>query len=59
MTGTLPPMAAVTLMLTIAAILALVAGGVWMIAKRNERQRGVLMIVCALVLLGNVLIWTA
>ena len=40
------------------AIGALLTGGVWLVAKRQDRQRGVLMIIAALVLLGNVLIWT-
>jgi hypothetical protein len=39
------------------AVFALVAGGGWMIARRNNRKQGVLMLVAALVLLGNVLIW--
>ena len=43
-------------LLTIAAII-LVWGGVTMIRK-GDRTRGVLMIVCAVVLAGNVLIWT-
>ncbi|WP_213979940.1 hypothetical protein [Sphingomonas sp. dw_22] len=47
------------LMLSIAVIAtgALVWGGVttW---RRGERQKGVLMIVAAVVLLGNVLVWT-
>ncbi|MCR5871828.1 MULTISPECIES: hypothetical protein [unclassified Sphingomonas] len=43
-------------LLTIAAII-LVWGGVTMIRK-GDRTKGVLMIVCALVLVGNVLIWT-
>lgn len=42
-------------LLTIAAIV-LVWGGVTMIRK-GDRTKGVLMIVCALVLVGNVLIW--
>ncbi|MDB5662838.1 MAG: hypothetical protein JWM38_1137 [Sphingomonas bacterium] len=43
------------------AVFALVAGGVWLIAKKADRKRGVLMLVMALVLLGNVLIlaWPA
>lgn len=43
-------------LLTIAAIV-LVWGGVTMIRK-GDRTKGVLMIVCAVVLAGNVLIWT-
>lgn len=46
------------LMLSIAvlAMFALVWGGVRTL--RTERKRGVLMLVAALVLLGNLLIWT-
>ena len=40
------------------ASFALVAGGVWLIAKRRDTKRGALMIVAALVLFGNVLILT-
>jgi hypothetical protein len=39
------------------AVIALVAGGYSLLKKPGERFRGVLMIVAALVLLGNVLIW--
>lgn len=39
------------------AVGALLTGGVWLIAKRKDRQRGILMIIAALVLLGNVLLW--
>ena len=47
-----------SLMLSIAmvAIGVLVWGGVRTL--RSDRQKGVLMLVCALVILGNVLIWT-
>jgi hypothetical protein len=48
--------ALLSIMLIAAA--ALVWGGWRMIAKRGQRQKGVLMIICALVLLGNVLIWS-
>ncbi|OAN57095.1 hypothetical protein [Sphingomonas sp. TDK1] len=46
------------LMMSIAvlAVLALAWGGVTVV-RRGDRQRGVLMLVCALVILGNVLIW--
>jgi hypothetical protein len=37
---------------------ALAAGGVTMLAKRRDRTKGILMIVCALVLWGNVAIMT-
>jgi hypothetical protein len=39
------------------AAFALVWGGAWLIAKRRDRKRGILMIVAAAVLIGNVLIW--
>jgi len=39
------------------AVFALVLGGGWMIFKRHEKKQGVLMLIAALVLLGNVLIW--
>lgn len=40
------------------AIGALVWGGFWMALKRGQKLKGVLMVVCALVLLANVLIAT-
>ena len=46
------------LMLSIAvvAMFALVWGGVRLL--KADRTKGVLMIVCALVILGNLLVWT-
>jgi hypothetical protein len=40
------------------AVFALIAGGAWLVGKARDRKRGVLMIVAAVVLLGNVLIWS-
>jgi hypothetical protein len=40
------------------AAFALAGGGAWLIAKGRDRKKGSLMVVCALVLLGNVLVWT-
>ncbi len=40
------------------AVLALAVGGVWALARRPNKLQGVLMLVAALVLLGNILIWT-
>jgi len=42
--------------IAVAAMFALVWGGVKQF--RIDRTKGVLMIVCAFVLLGNLLIWT-
>ena len=41
----------------IAAILLLVFG-VKLAMKPEERQRGLLMIACGIIFIGNVLIWT-
>ncbi len=50
---------AATLM-SIAVIAAFLvgAGGMWLIVKRRDVKKGALMLVAALVMLGNVLIWT-
>ena len=40
------------------ATFALGAGGAWMIVKRGNVKKGALMLLAALVMLGNVLIWT-
>lgn len=39
------------------AFFACLIGGGWMIAKGVDRRKGVLLLVMAVVLLGNVLIW--
>ncbi|MBO9713544.1 hypothetical protein [Sphingomonas sp.] len=44
--------------LVMLAVIALAAGGVATI-RRGDRTKGVLMIVCALVILGNLAIWLA
>lgn len=54
MTG---PSALILSILMIAAFL-LAAGGTWLILKREERHKGSLMLLAALVALVNVLIWT-
>lgn len=53
--GLLPSIA---LSIAMLAIGALIWGGFWMALKRGQKQKGVLMVICAFVLLGNVLIWT-
>ena len=49
---------AVLLSITMIAAFLLGAGGIWLIVKQRDRKKGLLMIVAAVVLVGNVLIWT-
>ncbi|MGK6319698.1 hypothetical protein [Sphingomonas sp. DT-204] len=51
-------MANVTAAVAMIAVFALAAGGLYLIARRRERTKGALMLACAAVILGNVLIWT-
>ena len=53
--GTLGSLA---LSIAMIATFLLGGGGVWLIVKRGDVKKGVLMLVAALVLLANVLIWT-
>ena len=39
-------------------VFALAAGGAYVLIKRRDRKRGVLMLAASAVILGNVLIWT-
>ena len=43
--------------IAVLAAFALVWGGIVLIRRERERQKGVLMIVAAFVLLANLLIW--
>ncbi|MBX3561738.1 MAG: hypothetical protein KF780_07970 [Sphingomonas sp.] len=54
MTGT----AAFLLSIMVLASFALVGGGVYLIARGGDRRKGALMLVAALVLIGNVAILT-
>ena len=40
------------------AAFACLAGGAYLLVSRRDRTKGVLMLVMAAVLVGNVLIWT-
>jgi hypothetical protein len=46
------------LSIAILAAFALAGGGLWLLVKKCERKQGGLMLLAALVLLANVLIWT-
>ncbi|MHA6720945.1 hypothetical protein ACX40Y_16050 [Sphingomonas sp. RS6] len=43
--------------IAVLAVFALLVGGV-IVVRRGDRTRGVLMLACAVVIMGNVLIWT-
>ncbi len=55
MAGGVDPTIATLVML---AVFALAAGGA-VTLRKGERQKGLLMIGCAIVVLGNLLIWAA
>ncbi len=50
--------AATILSILVLATFALVGGGAYFLIKRKERKQGVLMLIAAAVLFGNVLVWT-
>lgn len=49
---------AALLSILVLATFALVAGAIYMLVKRKERKQGILMLVAAAVMFGNVLVWT-
>lgn len=51
-----PALNPILLSIAVAGMFALVWGGVRLLG--TDRTKGMLMIVCALVILGNLLIWT-
>ena len=52
-----PQINPILLSIAVLATFALVWGGV-VVWRKGDRQKGVLMVIAAAVLLGNVLIWT-
>ncbi len=56
MGGQLSQAASILLSLATCGVILLAWGG-WRTIRRGDRQKGVLMLVCAAVVLGNVLIW--
>jgi hypothetical protein len=54
----LSTLASTLLSIAVLAAFALVGGGAYLIVKRTNRLQGVLMLVMAAVLIGNVLVWT-
>lgn len=57
-TGQLGALASTMLSVLVIAAVVLAWGGWRMITKRGDRQKGILMLACAFVLVVNVLIWT-
>jgi hypothetical protein len=56
-----PPMTglpAALLSILVLATFALVAGALYLLIGRKERKRGILMLLAAAVMFGNVLVWT-
>jgi hydrogenase-4 membrane subunit HyfE len=50
--------ASAALSLAVLAAFALVAGGLYLLVAKRNRKQGLLMLLTAAVLFGNVLIWT-
>ncbi|WP_380874765.1 hypothetical protein ACFB49_01210 [Sphingomonas sp. DBB INV C78] len=40
------------------AVFALIGGGIYLLRTGRDRRKGVLMLIAAVVLFGNVLLWT-
>ena len=55
---TMGPIASAALAIAMIAAFLLMLGGIRLIRRGQFRQQGWLMIVAALVLVGNVLVWT-
>ena len=51
-------LASALLAITMIAAMLLLIFGVKLALKPEERQRGLLMIACGIIFIGNVLIWT-
>ena len=51
-------LASTLLSIAVLAAFVLAGGGIYLVAKRINRVQGVLMLIMAAVLIGNVLVWT-
>ena len=52
------PMHAALLSILMIAAFLLAAGGIWLVAKRRDLKKGLLMLFAAAVFLGNGVVWT-
>ncbi len=57
-TQTLTGIGAAAPAIAMLGMFACIAGGIYLIATKRDRKKGVLLLVMSLVLLGNVLVWT-
>lgn len=56
--GVAQAMSAMAPAISMLAVFALIFGGIYLLVKKRERQKGILMLVLAVVIFGNVVIWT-
>ena len=56
--GIAQAMSATAPAISMLAVFALIFGGVYLLVKRRERQKAALMLVLAVVIFGNVVMWT-
>lgn len=56
--GVAQAMSALAPAISMLAVFALVIGGIYLLVKKRERQKALLMLVLAVVIFGNVVVWT-
>jgi len=56
--GIAQAMTALAPAISMLAVFALIIGGIYLLVKKRERQKALLMLVLAVVIFGNVVIWT-
>ena len=56
--GIAQAMSATAPAISMLAVFALIFGGIYLLVKKRERQKGLLMLLLAVVIFGNVVIWT-
>jgi hypothetical protein len=56
--GVAQAMSATAPAISMLAVFALIFGAIYLLVKKRERQKGLLMLVLAVVIFGNVVIWT-